>query len=287
MDHLSLNSIKVFVLAAQCLSFKTAAAQLHVTPGAVSRQIKVLEERLGVVLFTRQYKEVSLTQAGFNYFKLVQPAIAQLESANQLFLKQARQSVLKIETSPTFALHWLIPRLANFKQQHPQVQIEISTSSYAINPRSEFDLYIRRDPEQFAGLKHQPFMTEYCHIVCAKKLLSGAQDMQQLLHTAPAISYKTRSDLWQQWFIAKQYDNQKQVSDISFENTIFAIQAVVEGLGIVPQVFLADLLHSGALVVPFNESPIASGEYSVLALDTHYSDAQKCFIEWLIDQGAQ
>ncbi len=287
MQNISLNSIKIFVVAARYLSFKRAAEQLHVTPGAISRQIRSLEQQLAVPLFRRRHREVQLTAAGVDYLNLVKPALAEIDGANQLLLSRSKQHNLKIQTSPTFALHWLIPRLASFKQQYPEIQIEIATSSFSIDPDSVFNLYIRRDPGQFSDLKHWPFMVEYCQFVCTQSVLQDSDNVKQLLQNVPLITYKTRPGLWQKWFdeVAQNYSKKEQ--DISFENTIFAIQAAVEGLGValIPQVFLTDFLRSNALVIPFAMEPIATGSYHLLSQNGSLSSTEQLFLDWLQTQG--
>jgi LysR family glycine cleavage system transcriptional activator len=287
MSLISLNSINALVIAATHLSFKKAAEQLHVTPGAISRQIRRLEQHLAVSLFIRKHREVVLSQAGLDYLKIVKPALENIDSANQLLINRSKQHCLKVQTSPTFALHWLIPRLANFKLLHPDIQIEISTSSFTIEPNSDFNLYIRRDQAQFSGLKNWPFLTEYCHLVCRQDVLKKHLNLTELLKEIPLISYHTRPDLWQQWIANAGLTATVKKQDISFENTIFAIQAALEGLGIalIPQVFLQDFLRNHALVIPFSRAPIATGCYHLLSRSAQLNPTEKLFLDWLLSEG--
>jgi len=286
MSLISLNSINTFVIAATHLSFKKAAEQLHVTPGAISRQIRSLERHLAVSLFIRKHREVVLSHAGIDYLKMVKPALENIDSANQLLINRSKQHCLKVQTSPTFALHWLIPRLANFKQRHPDIQIEISTSSFAIEPNSAFNLYIRRDQAQFAELNNWPFLTEYCHLVCTQDVLQKQHNLTALLKKVPLISYHTRPDLWQQWFADAGLTMSIKKQDIRFENTIFAIQAALEGLGIalIPQVFLQDFLRNCALVIPFSIAPIATGSYHLLSRSAQLNPTEQLFLDWLLSE---
>jgi len=288
MNHIPLNSIRTFVIAATHLSFKKAAEQLHLTPGAISRQIRGLEQDLAAPLFIRQHREVLLTQAGEDYLNMVKPALADIDSANQLLIGRSKQHCLKIQTSPTFALHWLIPRLARFKQQYPDIQIEISTSSFSIEPDAAFNLYIRRDRAQFSGLHHWPFLIEYCYLVGTKSVLRGQRNLTELLKNTPLISYHTRPDLWQQWFQEQSITPSIKKIDISFENTIFAIQAALEGLGIalIPQVFLKDFLRSDTLVIPFLLQPIATGKYHLLSQSAQLNPTEQLWLDWLQTEGA-
>ena len=287
MSPISLNSINTFVIAATHLSFKKAAEQLNLTPGAISRQIRSLEQHLSVSLFIRQHREVVLSQAGFDYLKIVKPALENIDSANQLLINRSKQHCLKVQTSPTFALHWLIPRLASFKLLYPDIQIEISTSSFTIEPSSAFNLYIRRDQTQFSGLKSRPFLTEYCYLVCAQDVLKKHHNLTDLLKETPLISYHTRPDLWQQWFADTGLTAMIKKQDMSFENTIFAIQAALEGLGValIPQVFLQDFLRNRALVIPFSKAPIATGNYHLLSQSEKLNKTENLFLDWLLSEG--
>jgi len=286
MSLISLNSINTFVIAATHLSFKKAAEQLHVTPGAISRQIRSLEQYLAVSLFIRKHREVVLSQAGLDYLKIVKPALENINSANQLLINRSKQHCLKVQTSPTFALHWLIPRLANFKLLYPDIQIEISTSSFTIEPNSAFNLYIRRDQAQFAGLKNRPFLTEYCYLACTQDVLKKHHNLNALLKEVPLISYHTRPELWQHWFAEAELTASIKKQDISFENTIFAIQAALEGLGValIPQVFLQDFLRNHALVIPFARAPIATGSYHLLSRSEKLNPTENLFLEWLLSE---
>jgi LysR family glycine cleavage system transcriptional activator len=286
LNQISLNSIKVFAIAAQHLSFKRAAELLFVTPGAVSRQIRSLEKQLGVALFSRHYREVRLSPAGEKYYRLIQPALAQISTANSQLIHSGKRGVLKLDTPPTFALHWLIPRLANFKQQYPDITIEVTTSSLRIDLNAGHDVHVRRNPKEFSGLKGIPFMTEFCHLVCAPSLLKSKDNVEQLLLQHPLIHFTTRPDLWQQWSNSSRINLTKKPTDINFENTIFAIQAAIEGLGIalIPQVFLTELLRSNTLVCPFEQPPIATGDYYLLHHDDSSHPALPMFARWLREQ---
>ncbi len=288
MQYISLNSIKTFVVAAHHLSFKKAAEQLNVTPGAISRQIRSLEIQLGVVLFKRKHREVQLNEVGVDYLKLVKPALKAIDSANHLIINRSKKQLLKVQTSPTFALHWLIPRLSGFKQLYPEIHIEITTSSFAIDPDPTFNFYIRRDPAQFSGLNKRPFVIEYSCLVCAPDVLCGSGNLLELLQSASLISNKTRPELWRHWFSETEINYLNKERDINFENTIFTIQAAVEGLGIalIPHVFLTEFLRSQALVIPFGTQPIATGHYHVLTQSVPLSMTEQLFLNWLEREGA-
>lgn len=279
-----LAAIQVFVVCARLQSFKQAAEQLYVTPGAVSRQIQALEQYLGVALFERRHRKVSLTAQGENYLQQVAPALAMIDAASAE-LKQQRH--LKLEAMPTFAMHWLIPKLAEFRQQHPDIQVELTTSSDAIqaSPQSQ-SLFIRRDPAQFAGLTAEPFMRERSVLVAAPQLLAQLVDCSAvLLLKQPLLEMRSRPDLWPIWCQAQQLNFSVATQRLLLDNTILAIQAAVEGLGLllVPEVFIIDQLQQGRLAMLPGPSSLQTGSYSLLRGNGIAADDStvQAFSDWL------
>ncbi|WP_038162058.1 LysR family transcriptional regulator, partial [Verrucomicrobium sp. BvORR106] len=124
-----LNALRVFEAAARLESFSRAAEVLHVTHGAVSRQIQQLEDWLGRPLFERRHRGVTLTGAGQDYLREVGRAFERIEEATLRQLAQNPRRVLRVNAPATFTLRWLIPRLADFHARHPQLEIRLSSSN--------------------------------------------------------------------------------------------------------------------------------------------------------------
>ena len=159
-----LTALRSFEAAARCGSFTQAAAELHVTHGAVSRQVKVLEEWAGMALFVRRGKRVTLTSAGRAFAERVGDAFGEIAAAAKtLRADPGKQRVLSVNALPTFAMRWLLPRLAGFQFQHPHVELRLVTSDISLQklePHS-FDVAIRREGDPVpSGYKVQAFLTE-------------------------------------------------------------------------------------------------------------------------------
>jgi len=281
-----LNAICVFIFAAKAGSFKLAAEQLCLTPGAISRQIKNLEQNLGIKLFERHCREVKLSQLGELYLSQIEPGMLSIEIASKQIRELTQRPTVQIDTSPTFAMHWLIPRLGDFRKSHPNIDVSLHTSSGAIKSSSSIDLYIRRDPEQFAGMKGDKLMVEHSLLVSSPKFLftkkfRNAEDIVN----APLIAMNSRSDLWSAWLKYNGLD-EKLITYTNMDNTILAIQAAIEGLGIalIPRLFLSEIINNETLVALPNFSEFVSGSYQLLGHQLGKKSATDIFTAWLMQE---
>ncbi len=279
-----LNAIRVFVQAANALSFKKAAADLCVTPGAVSRQIQALELHLGIPLFERKFREVKLTQMGQVYLSQVGPAVAAIDRATERITHLTRRAIVRVGSTPTFAMHWLIPRLAQFHAAHPEIEVRLSTSSGNIDKSDGADVYIRRDPKQFSGLHGERFMSEFSLLVCSPKLSHWKRlNSPQAVARSPRITMRSRADLWPKWFALVGQSEADASVPIELDNTILAIQAALEGLGValIPRLFLHGLLESNSLVILPKTEAIDTGAYHLLGGQGKPSTETAVFVDWL------
>jgi LysR family glycine cleavage system transcriptional activator len=145
MDRLPpLNAVRAFEAVGRHLSMTQAAEELHVTPGAISRQIQLLEEHLGAVLLTRGHRQISLTRQGKDFHRVASQAIDLLRAASVRMKKKAKRRQLKIRAYTTFAMRWLIPRLSSFHAAHPDVEVLLTASLDAVDfKREDLDGAIR------------------------------------------------------------------------------------------------------------------------------------------------
>ncbi|WP_101505790.1 LysR substrate-binding domain-containing protein, partial [Erwinia sp. B116] len=275
-----LASFRFFNAAARSGSFVQAAAELHVTHGAVSRQIRQLEEALGVTLFERRNRAVFLTPAGQTLLNTTAPLFEQLEHTVQQMQQGTRPQALTVSCEPTIAMRWLIPRLPSFQQQHPDITLQLVAAGGPVDfTRSGIDLALRRDDFSFHGQHAEKICDEWMGPVCRDVGgLKGDLSLhgQRLLHSA------TRPGAWQQW---------QQVSGIStagssraeYEHFYLCAQAALAGLGVAMMSFLMvqDELNSGQLVAPWGFMQDGSG-YWLLAKEeiTAGSDAG-VFRDWV------
>lgn len=293
MNSPPLNAIRVFVTAARLLSFQRAAAELFVTPGAVSRQIQALEAHLGALLFVRRHRAIALTVLGECYLAQCGPALSVIDAASRHVrdLTQGEaapgRTVVRVDATPTFAMHWLIPRLAEFRAQHPRIDIQLGTSQGPIMRARGIDLHIRRDPAHFDGLPAEPFMSEYAVLVCSPLLPDRARlNSPAAVLANPLVRMRSRPDLWSKWFThygLQEKQAARRVVFIDFDNTILAIQAVVEGLGVglIPELFASGLLQGGALIELPGTRSFESGTYHLLHGRQEASMEMEIFRQWL------
>ena len=292
MSDCPLNSIRAFVAVARSGSIKVAASQLHVTPGAVSRHVKVLEAYLGLELFKRRFRSVILTDAGALYFARVAPALAIIEGAADGIVGAPERSVVRLDCIPTFAMHWLLPRLAEFQQLHQDIELAISTATGPVDRTSACDLAVRRDPEHFPGLSAKELMPELIAPVASPRLRRLAETRTPKgLAEHKLIYIRARPDLWPKWFAFMGLEERSFKRRLVVDQTWFAIQAAIEGLGIalVPLAFVERALTAGQLIIPLSLRPSVSGAYYVVPLDHGQATrkARDAFATWLARTAAR
>jgi len=285
-----LNAIKAFEAAARLGSFTRAAEELNVTHGAVSRQIRLLEDWLGARLFLRTSRNAVPTRAGTDLLAEAGPALDRLATA-ALRLQRGGQTygLLHISALPTFAMRWLIPRLPEFQREHPSLELQIVTAS---TPAEQFSMgadVILSGPSRQPGWVASRFLAEMYLPLLSPNLmkersLRAPADLGQhtLLHAA------TRRELWRRWLTAAGVTDLRPARNQVFEHFYFAIQAAIEGLGVVigPLALVGEELHEGRLVAPIREPVLRTRGYFVYAPDT--SSAAPAVIalrQWLVGAG--
>jgi LysR family glycine cleavage system transcriptional activator len=250
-----LNAVRSFEAAARHVSFTKAAAELNVTHGAVSRQVALLEQWLGIALFRRSASQLTLTEAGRGYLGEVSGVLDRLAVASMHVSQQARPAAITVSAPPTFTMRWLIPRMSAFQRKHGNVEIRVTTSLAPVNFRENtYDVAIRGQQGPLPDNSSLPFMTEIitpvCHVDLLEKLRSGRP---QDLRTQTLISYGTEPYAWTDWLQAAGVPGLRPANTLQFEQMYFALQAASEGLGIalVPLFLVIDDIVAGRLYVPF------------------------------------
>jgi DNA-binding transcriptional LysR family regulator len=167
--------MRAFEAAGRLASIRQAASELHVTPAAVSRQVRLLEEYLGVRLFTSGHRAVTLTPAGRQYLADIRTHLAGIRRATGKLLESRRGKVLNIRAYTTFAMRWLIPRLSSFHSCHPDVEVRLTTSLEGVDfEREEVDAAIRLGCGPWAGLQADRLVPNTLLPVCSPTLVAGA-----------------------------------------------------------------------------------------------------------------
>lgn len=284
-----LNALRVFETAARLESFSAAAAQLNVTHGAVSRQIAQLEDWLGVALFQRHGRRVQLSDAGRQYLPVLQTAFDNIATATEK-LTSNRSRLLRINVTPTLAMHWLLPRLTRFQRRHPGVELRLATSDAAINNQhADFDIAIRRGNDHWHGFVSHTFLTEHelpalSPALLARQPLRDAADLAEhtLLHS------ETRPVAWERWLAAAGQPALQAAGHQHFDHYYLALQAAIDGLGVTlgPLPVIEELLASGKLVTPLPGPLVRVRGYSwVLPLALAEDPLCADFCTWLEEEG--
>src|ERR1700737_3015768 len=169
-----LNALKAFEAAARHVSFTHAAAELCVTQGAVSHQVKALEGELGVKLFNRERQRLIITEAGREYLTVLRDSFDRIALGTERLIQRQSSGVLTVSTSPDFAAKWLVNRLGRFAEAHPGIDLRVSATMHHIDfVREEVDVAVRHGDGNWSGLDAVRLCTEQLFPVCSPKLMSG------------------------------------------------------------------------------------------------------------------
>lgn len=229
-----LNALRMFLVAARHLSFSRAAVELNVTHGAVSRQVRSLEDHLGVALFERQIRQVSLTAEGQQLFAETAPAMEQIAAAARAVTVRAPVRAVRINVRPSFAVRWLIPRLPDFVAHHPGIAPQLITSLAPPQKAPEpFDIAIRRGVEGWpSAVKAQPFLEDELIAVAAPSLLKQKPIVEpKSLAQHTLLVVKTRKQDWDDWKMHVGLPRLRPASRLQLDHSHIVLQAAVDGLG--------------------------------------------------------
>ncbi|WP_044529460.1 LysR substrate-binding domain-containing protein [Herbaspirillum sp. B65] len=282
---LPLNAIRAFLAAARHQSFTLAAQELNVTHGAISRQIKNLEDYLGMPLFERRIRQVLLTERGRQFFEEASPAFDILATAARRVMRDAPTRTVVINVRPSFAVRWLIPHLADFVERYPGIAPQVVTSTASVGKAgSSFDMAIRRGENNWPErLKVQRFMEDELVLVASPALLQTVPlvDVSQIVGHTLLVSRSRRND-WDDWRKLVGLKRWRGQAMLHFDHVHFVLQAVVDGLGLaLSPVSLADNdLRSGRLVCPFPHLRMSLAPY-YLGIDAQAGAEALLFAKWL------
>src|SRR3954453_5417598 len=176
----ALNALKAFEAAARHESFTRAAEELFVTQGAVSHQVKALEEELGVKLFNRERQRLVITEAGRQYLTTLRDAFDRIAIGTERLLQRQSSGALTVSTSPDFAARWLVNRLGRFAAAHPDIDLRVSATMHHVDfAREEVDLAVRHGDGNWPGLHAVRLSAEELFPICSPKLVAGRNGMKK------------------------------------------------------------------------------------------------------------
>jgi LysR family glycine cleavage system transcriptional activator len=281
-----LNSLPCFEAAARLLNFSKAADELNVTPGAISRAVKHLEDQLNVSLFERGTRSVRLTTVGEPYARAVRDVLEQLATATAVAAARRSESTLNVSTSDGFAGRWLVPRLYRFHRAHGGIDVRVSTTGKLTNFLGDgIDIAIRYGSGSYPGLTAEFLTDEEVFPVCSPKLLKGAHPLRRpedLKHQT--LIRDTYPIDWAAWLASANVKGVNPHRGLTFDSYTFAVEAAVQGEGVVlgRTMLVAADLAAGRLVRPFKHTLKAvSSFYVVYPPEAIRQRKVKVFRDWL------
>nr|WP_321272379.1 transcriptional regulator GcvA [Alcaligenes faecalis] len=285
-----LQALRAFTEVGRHGSIKLAAQALGVTSGAVSQQIRLLEDRLGVTLFVRSHHKMSLSEAGEQAYPVLLTAFDQIEQAMHTLEASKQRKTLTISTVPSFAASWLIPRLADFKQRHPDIEIRVEASPTLVDlRRDKVDIAIRHGLGVYPGLQAEPLMAPVLLPVASPALLKDKPAIQEPADCLewPLLQDADRAD-WALWLSAHGVEDDARADrGTAFEDDYLLIRGAIAGLGLalIPQEYAQDEIAAGRLVQVLDKPwPARFAYYLVTLPDTTQRAEIRAFSDWISEQ---
>ncbi len=285
-----LSALRAFETAARIGSFAGAARALHVTPAAVSQQIRQLEQHLDIQLFERSKSGVTLTRAGESYQFFVHEAFEKLRLGQQHIEQHKNLDVLTVTALPSVASKWLMPRVLKWMEINPQLEVRVEASHARVDfGRSASDLCISFGDQHYPGLERFRLFTDTVSLVASPGLLADAgADIRQLLKL-PMIHVDWGEDNsflpgWEDWLQAAGLTGSVPSKGPRFNLSSMAIEAAVQGKGLLlgQRLLIEDELRSGQLVtIDEIQLPLEKAYYLVCPRRTLDNPGALAFIEWL------
>ncbi|MEL6922159.1 MAG: transcriptional regulator GcvA [Pseudomonadota bacterium] len=257
-----LNALRAFDAASRHMSFQKAAQELHVTPSALSFQIRQLEDHLQLPLFERLNRKVLLTEHGERFAPYVQDAFERLHSAMAQLRPATDENVLTVSTGPAFAAKWLSPRIYKFLERHPDIEFRIAANLKLVNLREDpVDVAIRFGGGNYPDVFTEPLADEYVLPLVAPSLLERhgghirkeAMTSITLLHDDSAV-FLPNAVTWPTWLKHAGIQDVDASKGARFNHADHALEAAVDGAGIVlgRMTLAARDIKAGRLIAPFD-----------------------------------
>lgn len=286
--------LRVFLAAARHLSFTRAGEELHITTGAVSQQIKLLEDWLGQRLFRRLPRRLELTDAGNRLLGAVDPAYAAVELAIGRLRGGALSGVVRVRTLPSFLATWLVPRLPRLMERFPQIELQVvaEDSTYSLRD-GEFDLAIDLNDGAYPGFQSTVLLDEEIFPVCSPRLFEGRPALETpddlrhypLLHDMTAWRGSPPYAEWERYLRAIDAPQVEVRRGYMFNRNHITMQCAIAGMGvaIARRTLITDELDSGRLVAPFAKSVRTGKRYCVIHSAGALADPRVATVhDWLV-----
>lgn len=284
--YLPLNALRAFEASARHLSFTRAADELNVTQAAVSHQVKLLEERLGTALFKRLPRGLMITAEGEALLPVMRDAFDRMANMLERLEGGRVRDILSVGAVGTFAVGWLLPRLARFQASHPLIEVRLSTHNNRVDMAIEgLDYAIRFGDGAWHGLEAQRLFDAPLSALCTPRLAETLRTPVDLARHALLRSY--RENEWTHWFAAAGVSRPPaRTHGVTFDSSLAMMEAAAQGAGVAlaPPRMFARQMSSGEIVQPF-DIHAALGSYWITRLKSRPpSPAMDAFQTWLLDE---
>lgn len=285
-----LNALRAFEATVRNGSLTGAAQELSVTQGAISRHVQQLESWYGTRLCTRLRRGIEATPAGNALGAVLRTCFDQIEAQTRRIVDRPSENKLRIKLPPTFAIRWLVPRLARFHALHRDIDVQITTSHQPVDfDREEIDLCIHSGPAPLPGVYCRRLFGEILLPVCSPGLLRTAAPLRKPadLRRHVMLCSMHRPDDWPTWFRTARVTGIDGNSGLKFENSALAYQAAIDELGIVmaQRAFVEEDLRTGRLVAPLDVKARTEGSYWLgYRRTSRGAPLIRAFEDWILQQ---
>ena len=281
------TTLPVLEAAARLQSFSAAAAELNVTHGAISHQIRSLEEHLGVALFARQGRRVVLTAEGAAFADAIRMALAKVSEAVEALSPVARQRKLTISVLPSFASRWLMPRLGKFLEANPQYEISVEANQSRSNFTTDgVDVAIRFGVGPWPGLHSERLAGDTYFLVCSPRFRRGKLPTKPS-QLAGLPLFRNDPGLWEKWFAAAGVEMTVPASGIDYNDAALFLQQAIagDGISLARRSLIGDDFANGKLVKLFDIEIKSENDYHLVCLPQNANSRKvRAFRDWFVNE---
>ncbi|MFZ4528355.1 MAG: transcriptional regulator GcvA [Undibacterium curvum] len=282
-------ALRAFEAAARHQNFSKAAEEIHLTHGAVSHQVRALEEELDIELFTRHGKRLVLNAEGERYAAAIRLCLQNLAEATEQLQKRNQQKRLGITSLPSFAARWLSPRLGRFIEHYPDLEVSLQSSNQLADfSRDSIDIGIRFGLGNYPGLVSEFLMGDYYYPVVSPRYHGGKLPATPA-ELAASHLLRCEEEPWEPWFRAAGLDNEEPTSGLVYQDASILARAAVDGQGIAlgRHAIVHSDIESGQLVRLFEIEIPSPVSYHLVYQEQSLNKPQvRAFREWLLAEVA-
>jgi LysR family glycine cleavage system transcriptional activator len=287
-----LNSVKAFEAVVRLGNYNSAATELGVTHGAISRQVRVLEQYFGCRLFRASGRHLVPTDLARYYAAEVGAGLDRVAAATARVIEPAAARLVRVSGLPSFTMHWLMPRLPHFQRKHTSTEVSIAASREPLEHLvSNHDVILRRRPMEWDGFECRAILKDHRVLVCTPELLARrpirtAADV--LGETLLVGDGKTQAGVWERWMQMEGLEPRRSMKRIKFDHVFVLIEAAMKGLGVafLPHSLTVAFIEAGTLVEPLPGTRLPyANMYALYPEAAGRPSGVKAFINWLVEEG--